>query len=95
MTGKPEFEVLGWRKNPVMTPLGLSTVEVIGKITRDRLLCSYEADHVRIAMAEVRRSNISQIGPALDRLEEKIEVLAQRLNDILNKCGDIDPRHQR
>ncbi len=66
---------------------------VIGQLTRRRTLIYYEIEDIRQAIDHVENAPPKQILRRIELLREKMEVLVNRIEDVLVDYGDTDPRH--
>lgn len=96
MPEKPSTDVVAYTGKVVKIP-GHGTVreiKVIGKITRYRMLLSYEIEFIRNAILNIKQSTPKDMVHYLGILDEKVDKIAATINWVLNEYGDTDPRHE-
>jgi len=75
----------GWPENAV----------VVGKITTRRARFGYAISELRADADLLKSAKVSGIPRLLERLDERIQAVAECGDAILNEFGDTDPRHDK
>ena len=78
-----------WRPSPY----GPAMVTRPAKISRQRVLLSYEVRDVLTAIKDIEKSTPKQMPKAIEVLKSKVDSLADRIEEVLISYGDTDPRH--
>ncbi len=93
---KREYDVAATKLDEYTTVPGhgvFNKVEVVGQVTRNRVLIGYELQFLRDSLLQIERARPKDMPWAIEQMREKIEVVATTANRIMEELGDTDPRY--
>ena len=91
----PKHDVLGNEPVGYSEKYNARTYGVVGQITTNRLLVNYELDFIKVALDHIEKSEPKYMLRNIEIAREKLQILSETFERILNDYGDTDPRHER